>query len=71
MQKGDCVLIHHRNLQALATEMYKTTNNMFPTIANDIFLPRATPYNPRYPVSLKMQKGQSVYNSIQTLSHLE
>ena len=29
--------MHHRNLQRLATEMYKVKNNLFPTFMNNIF----------------------------------
>ena len=57
-------------LQALAMEMLKVSNNMSPAILNDIFAPKATPYNLRNPVSFKMQKVHLFYNITETLSHL-
>ena len=47
------ISVHHKNLQDLATEMYKISN-MPATILNDLFASRATPYNLRKPVSFKM-----------------
>ena len=49
-------------------EMYKTSNNMSPTILDDVFPPRATPYNLRNPVSFKIEKAHSVYNGAETQS---
>ena len=66
--KDNSVSIHHKNLQALAMEICKISN-MSPTILNDIFTPRATAYNLRNPVSFKMQKVHSVYNSTETIFH--
>ena len=54
------VSVHHKNLQALATEMYNVSNNISPAIVNDVFTSRATPYNLRSPVSFKMRKVYSV-----------
>ena len=49
------VSIHHKNLQALATEMYKVSNTS-PTILRDfLFASRATPYNLQNPVSFKIR----------------
>ena len=42
LEKDNSVSIHHKNLQAPATEMYKVSNIMFPKILNDIFASRAT-----------------------------
>ena len=50
--------------------MYKVSNNMSPTILNDIFASRTTLYNLRNPVSFKMRKIYSVYNGTETLFHL-
>ena len=33
--------IHHRNIQSLATELFRMKNNLSVTIMNDIFQPRA------------------------------
>ena len=39
------VSIHHRNLQVLATEIYKIKNKIAPEIMNDILLERSIIYN--------------------------
>ena len=76
LEKNISVSIHKKNLQALATEMYKTSNNMFPITINDIFAPSlitpslSTSYNLSNPVSFKMQNVHLVYNDTETLSHL-
>ena len=55
LEENNFVLIHHKNLQTLAMEMYKIFS-MSPAILDDIFSPRATPYNLRNPVNFKMRK---------------
>ena len=42
---NNSVSIHHKNLQTLATEIYKVSNNISLTILNNIFASRATHYN--------------------------
>ena len=37
--------IHHKNIQALAIELFKIKNNLSVTIMNDIFRPRAVSCN--------------------------
>ena len=56
MENYNFVAIHQKSLQNLATWVHKVTNDMSPTILNDIVTQRATPYNWRNPVSLKMEK---------------
>ena len=41
------VSIHHRNLQKLATEMYKIKNSIAPTLMQELFPKYANPYNLR------------------------
>ena len=50
--------------------MYKVSNNISPTILNDILASKATPYNLRNPVSFKMRKVYLVYSGTETLPHL-
>ena len=50
--------------------MYKVSNNVSPTILNDIFASRATHYNLRNPVNFKIRKVYSVYNGTETPFHL-
>ena len=55
LEKEISVSIHCKSLQALAMEIYKVSNNISPTILNNIFESRATPYNLRNPVSFKIR----------------
>ena len=55
LEKDNSASFNYKNLQALATEMYKVSNNMSSTILNAIFAP--TPYNLHNPVSLKYLKS--------------
>ena len=43
--KDNCVTIHDRNLQVLATEIFKATNDISPTIMKNIFDVKRTTYN--------------------------
>ena len=60
--KVNSVSIHHKNLQALGTEMCNTSNNVSPTTLNEIFAPRATTCNLRVPVSFKIREVRSPHN---------
>ena len=44
LSKDNSYTIHHRNLQKLATEMYKIENNLSPSIMKTIFPERSIPY---------------------------
>ena len=37
LELGESFAIHHRNIQSLATELFKIKNNLLVTIMNDIF----------------------------------
>ena len=45
LEKDNSVSIHHRNVQKLATEIYKVLHGFSPSILNDIFVPVSRPYN--------------------------
>ena len=45
LQKDNSFTIHHRNLQKLATEMYKIHNNLSPPLMDTIFPEREIPYD--------------------------
>ena len=47
LEKDNNVTIHERNLQRLATEIYKVENELSPLFMRDIFPERATNYNLR------------------------
>ena len=40
LRNDNSFCIHHRNLQKLATEMYKVRNNLYPTLMKHVFLDR-------------------------------
>ena len=46
-KKDNSVSVHQRNLQVLATELYKIKNNIAPKILNDVFQLRTSSYNLR------------------------
>ena len=45
LRKYNTVSIHHKNLQVLSTEIFKTKNNMTPEILNKIFHNKTSSYN--------------------------
>ena len=47
LEKDGSVLIHNRNLQILATEMFKVSKNLSITIVKDIFQRKESPYDLR------------------------
>ena len=47
LNKDNSVSIHHRNLQVLATEMFKIHRGMAPYILREIFVPKISSYNLR------------------------
>ena len=47
LTKANTVSIHHKNLQLLATEIFKTQRNLNPRFMNQIFLEKDTPYTLR------------------------
>ena len=44
LKKDNSVSIHHRNIQALATEMFKVKNNIAPEIMKELFAPKMSSY---------------------------
>ena len=70
LSKDNSVSIHHRNLQVLATEMYKIKNDMAPELLNAIFQNRTLPYNLRTNLSFSVRQVHSVYHGTESLSFL-
>ena len=48
LSKGNSVTIHQRNLQLLATEIFKTKNELNPKVMEEIFIFRNLDYNLQY-----------------------
>ena len=53
LDKDKSVSVHHKNIQVLATEIYKTVNGLALTIMNSIFEIKDTEYNPRNKINFK------------------
>ena len=62
LTKDKSVRIHHRNLQVLATEIYKWKTGIAPAIMNDIFKERHIKY------SLRQFNGMEV-NNVRTVNY--
>ena len=61
--------IHHRNLQKLATEMYKVINNLSPSFMHIIFPLTTNPYGLRNKNTFKTTNIHSVYYGSETLEY--
>ena len=68
LRKDGSFTIHHRNLQKLATEMYKIHNNLSPSIIKTIFPERSMPYNLRNNIPFQSTNINTVYHATETLS---
>ena len=70
LNKDNSVSIHHRNLQALATEMFKIHRDLSPDILREIFVPKMSFYNLRRNNTFERRQVHSVYHSTESLSFL-
>ena len=68
LMKDKSFTIHDRNLQVLATEIYKVINNISPAITNSIFQIKKTPYNLRGGINLCTNNVKTVKYGTETLS---
>ena len=69
LSKDSSYTIHHRNLQKLATEMYKIENNLSPSIMKTTFPERSIPYNLRNKNNFKSPSVHTVYYGTETISY--
>ena len=60
LEKDNSVSMHHRNIQKLATEIYKVLHGFSPPILNDIFVPVSRPYKFRRNDTLQRRRVNSV-----------
>ena len=65
------VTIHHRNLQVLATELYKVHHGLVPELMNDIFKKRNVTYNFRKNSTFETRNINSIYYGSETISFLD
>ena len=68
--KSGSVRIHHRNLQILATEIYKVINNHSPILMKDVFKVKDVNYNFRSDVNFTSYNVRSVHYGTETISFL-
>ena len=61
LDKDKSVTIHERNLQVLATELYKVQHNLSPNIMHSLFVKRHVPYSLR---NIRLYKNNTVKTSI-------
>ena len=70
LKKVKSVSIHQRNLQTLATEIYKARNDLGPEIMKDVFQFVQKPYNLRNDSTLQRQRNRTVYFRTEIISSL-
>ena len=61
--------VHHRNIQNLATELYKVKNNLSPNFMNSIFKSTENHYNLRNDKTFQTFNIRTVYYGSETLSY--
>ena len=70
LNKDNSVSIHHRNVEVLATEMFKIYRGLSPEILRDTLVPKTSLYNLRRNDTFEKRKVYSVYHSSKLLSFL-
>ena len=70
LEKSASVRIHHRNLQILATEIYKVLHDLSPTLMKEIFQLRNSKYNLRKNPTFETRDVKSVFYGNETISYL-
>ena len=70
LNKNKTVSIHQKNLQVLATEIFKAKLNISPEISKELFSFNVRNYNFRSQLTLKRIKINSVYFGSESLSSL-
>ena len=67
LNKDNSVSIHHRNLQVLATEMFKIHRGLSPEILRETFVSKTSSYNLRRNDTFGKRKVHSVYHGTESL----
>ena len=70
LSKDKSVTVHQRNLQILATEMYKILNGLSPDIMHDIFEIKSNYYNTRNAPTFCSRNIKAVRYGLQTISYV-
>ena len=70
LEKDNSVSMHHKNIQALAFEMFKVKHKLCPEITSDIYMERTNnQYNLRNRPDFLTPQVQSVFHGIETISY--
>ena len=68
LEKDNSTTIHNRNIQLLATELFKVKNGLSPPFMNEIFVENAQHYyNLRKKTEFKKNNVKTVYSGTETL----
>ena len=70
LNKDNAISVHHRNVQVLATEMFKIHRGLSPNILREIFVVKISSCNFRRNNTLERQHVHSVYHGTESLSFL-
>ena len=70
LNKDNSVSIHHRNLQVLATKMFKIHRGLSPDILRETFVSKTSLYNLHRNDTFNKRKVHSVYHGTESLSFL-
>ena len=70
LNRDNSVSIHRRNLQVLATEMFKIHQGLFPEILRETFVSKKSSYNLRRNDTSEKYQVHSVYHGTESLSFL-
>ncbi len=70
LSKDGSVSIHHRNLQVLATEIYKFIHGLSPKLMGEVFRPKEIKYNLRTDLYLVSNNIRTVHYGLQSISYL-
>ena len=68
LNKDNSFSIHHRNLQFLATEMFKIHRGLSPEILRQTFVPRTSLYNLCRNDTFEKRKVHSIFHVTESLS---
>ena len=68
--KSGSILIHHRNLQNIAIEVYQALHNLSSVLMSDLFSSKNTTYNLRGGGKLKMSDIKTRNYGSETISYL-
>ena len=70
LEKSGSFSIHHKNIQLLAIEVYKTINGLSPLLMSDIFVNKSNRYNLRSGQTLKTFIPKTSNYGVESVSYL-